>query len=111
MHHQAHKNNLWISGDNNWLSQKCEIEHAMHSLRSLYEKPENEAVLKIDAKKAFSCLNRNLAIQNIKRSCPALSFCSKYARVQRLEALFLFVKELTEHGSYFGYNVNLRSVN
>ena len=89
----------------------------MHSLRSQYEKPENEAFILRDAKNAFNCLNRNLAVENIKRICPALSFVVQkehvlqkwYAdngsAVGRLEDLFF--KQLTEPGSYFGYNTNI----
>ena len=41
------------------------------------KKPKNEDLLLLDAKKAFNCLNRKLAIENIKRICPAVSFVAK----------------------------------
>ena len=50
----------------------CGFEHAF-TLRSQYEKPGDEAVL-IDARNDFNCLNRNLAVQKIRRICPAVSF-------------------------------------
>ena len=57
-----------------FLGQKWGIEHAIDSLRSQYEKLENAALLLKDSKIAFNFLNRNLAVENIKRTCPALSF-------------------------------------
>ena len=70
------ENDLRFLGDNTQLclGQKCGIEHAIHSLRSQYEKPDNESVILQYAKNAFNCLNRNLAVENIKRICPALNF-------------------------------------
>ena len=38
-------------------------QHAIHSLHLQYDKPQNKAVLLIDAKNAFNCLNRNLAVK------------------------------------------------
>ena len=55
------------------LGQKCGIEHAIHSLREKFEKPESEAILLIDAKNAFNSLNRKLALENIKKLCPSLA--------------------------------------
>ena len=49
------------------------------TLRSQYENLENEVALLIDAKNAFNCLNRNLAIENITRICPALSFVVQHS--------------------------------
>ena len=54
------------------LGQKCGIEHAIHSLRKAYSDPENEAILLIDAQNAFNSLNRNLALENIKKLCPSI---------------------------------------
>ena len=143
------------------LSQNWEIEHAIHSLRLPYEKLEIKAVVLIDAKNVFNCLNHDLAVDNVKRNCPALSFVvqSSYSApsglyvagrtlqsldgttqgdliamaihgvatllllrlvqnthvsqkwnaevdstVGPLEDLFLFFKQLTEHGGNFGYS-------
>ena len=55
------------------LGQKCGNEHAIHFLRSQNEKPEYEAVLLIDAKNDFNYLNRNLAVENIKKVCSFLT--------------------------------------
>ena len=70
------ENELRFLGGNTQLclGQKFGIEHAIHSLRSQYETPENEAVLLIDVKNAIKSLNRNLEVENIKRICPVLSF-------------------------------------
>ena len=51
------------------MGQRCGIEHAIHSLRANFD--ENEAVLLIEATKAFNLLNRKLALENIKIICPA----------------------------------------
>ena len=53
------------------LGQKCCIEHAIHSLRQSYD-PENEVILLIDAKNAFSVLNRRTALENVKALCPSM---------------------------------------
>lgn len=54
------------------LGQKAGIEHAIHCLRTTFENESCEAILLIDATNAFNMLNRSLAIENIKRICPAL---------------------------------------
>ena len=54
------------------LGQKCDIEHAIHSLRESFEDTETEAILLIDAQNAFNSLNRELPIKNIERLCLAL---------------------------------------
>ena len=43
------------------------IEAAVHSVRSLFEKDETEAVLLVDANNAFNALNIQVALQNIRR--------------------------------------------
>ena len=48
--------------------QRCDIEHATHSLRANVD--EKEAVLLIDATNAFILLNRKLARENTKIICP-----------------------------------------
>ena len=52
------------------MGQRCGIEHAIHSLRTIFD--ENEAVLLIDATNAFNLLNSKLALENMKVNCPAL---------------------------------------
>ena len=54
------------------LGQKCGIKYAIHSLRNEFEKPETDAILLIDAEKAFNSLNRELGLKNVQISCPAL---------------------------------------
>ena len=54
------------------LGQKCGIEHAIHSLREEFAKPDVQAILLIDAKNAFNSLNRVLALENIKELCASL---------------------------------------
>ena len=68
------------------LGQKCGIEHAIHSIRDAFDKPEAEAVLQIDATNAFNSLNRSLALANISKTCPSLIFAlrNSYANPSHL---------------------------
>ena len=54
------------------LGQKREIEYVIHSLRNEFEKPETDAILLIDAEKAFNSLNRELALKSADILFPAL---------------------------------------
>ena len=76
------ENKLHLLGANKHLclGYKCGIEHVIHSRRSQYEKLENEAVLLLDAKNAFNCLNCNMAVENVKRIYTALSFVVRLGR-------------------------------
>ncbi len=49
------------------------VEAAIHSARECFLKEESEAVLLVDASNAFNSLNRNVALNNIKFTCPELS--------------------------------------
>ncbi len=49
------------------------IEAAAHSVRSLFEDSNSEAALLVDASNAFNSLNRQVALQNIRRHCPSLA--------------------------------------
>ena len=49
---------------------KSGIEASIHSMRSIFEKDETEAVLLVDADNAFNRLNRTAALHNIKELCP-----------------------------------------
>ena len=42
----------------------------MHALRRIYEDPDNEAVLLVDAENAFNSLNRRAALNNLQYTCP-----------------------------------------
>ena len=59
------------------LGQKCGIEHAIHSLRNEFEKPEVQDILLIDAKNAFNSLNRDLALRNIENMCSSIATALK----------------------------------
>ena len=48
-------------------------EAAIHSMRSIFEQEETDAVLLIDAGNAFNCLNRNVALHNIQITCPIVA--------------------------------------
>ena len=49
------------------------IEAAVHAVRTAFESDDNEAVLLVDASNAFNSLNRQVALQNIRRLCPPLA--------------------------------------
>ena len=49
------------------------IEAAVHTVDSLFQQDETEAVLLVDAKNAFNSLNRLSALHNIRRLCPSLA--------------------------------------
>ena len=48
-------------------------EAAIHSMREIFQQESTDAVLLIDAKNAFNCLNRSVALHNIQVTCPLLS--------------------------------------
>ncbi len=49
------------------------VEAAIHAMRRIYEDPETEAILLVDAENAFNSLNRNVALHNIQYTCPEFS--------------------------------------
>ena len=49
------------------------IEAAVHAVRTAFESDDNEAVLLVDARKAFNSLNRQVALHNIQWLCPPLA--------------------------------------
>ena len=53
--------------------QQAGCEAAVHAMREIYEDPECEAVLLVDATNAFNTLNREATIHNIKIKCPSFA--------------------------------------
>ena len=49
------------------------IEAAVHAVRTAFDSSDSEAVLLVDATNAFNSLNRQVALQNIRRLCPPLA--------------------------------------
>ncbi len=49
------------------------VEAAVHATKSTFEAKENEAILLVDASNAFNSLNRQVALQNIRRTCPSIA--------------------------------------
>ena len=47
-------------------------EAAVHAMESLFTRPETQGVLLVDATNAFNGLNRNVALENVPKICPAL---------------------------------------
>ena len=48
-------------------------EAAVHAMRSIFQTPDTEAVLLVDANNAFNSLNRQAALHNISIICPSLA--------------------------------------
>ncbi len=48
-------------------------EAAVHAMRKLFNDPETEAIILVDATNAFNSLNRQNALRNIHHLCPSLS--------------------------------------
>ena len=53
--------------------QMSGIEAAVHTTRSAFESENVEAVLLVDASNAFNCINRQVALQNIRHLCPTIA--------------------------------------
>ena len=53
--------------------QEGGCEAAVHAMREIFQKPESEAVLLVDATNAFNALNRLASLHNISVSCPPLA--------------------------------------
>ncbi len=49
------------------------IEAGVHAVQTLFKNKDTEAVLLVDASNAFNALNRDTALLNIQRLCPALA--------------------------------------
>ena len=49
------------------------IEAAVHAMRSAFISNESEGMLLVDATNAFNCLNRQVALHNIRTLCPPLA--------------------------------------
>ena len=48
-------------------------EAAVHAMKTLFENPETEAVLLVDASNAFNSMNRGTALHNMQILCPELA--------------------------------------
>ena len=61
-------------------------EAAIHGMRKIFDSPESEAVLLIDAKNAFNSLNRAAAMHNLQVQCPSLAkyIINTYRKPSRL---------------------------
>ena len=52
--------------------QPCGIEAAIHAMHAIYEEPETDGVLLVDARNAFNSLNRDAALRNMRWICPEI---------------------------------------
>ena len=48
-------------------------EAAIHTMRGVFADPEVEAAILVDATNAFNCLNRKVALYNMRHVCPAMA--------------------------------------
>lgn len=55
------------------VGQQAGCEAAIHAMRKIYEEPDCEAVLMVDAANAFNNFNRQATIQNIRVKCPSFA--------------------------------------
>ena len=46
------------------------VEASIHALRSIFEDTDSHGILLVDADNAYNALNRSMALQNIRVSCP-----------------------------------------
>ena len=53
--------------------QVAGCEAAVHTMRQVFESPQSEAIILVDASNAFNSLNRQVALRNIHHLCPSLS--------------------------------------
>ena len=49
------------------------VEAAVHAVRSMFDDPNTEGVLLVDASNAFNSMNRSVALKNIQVTCPQFS--------------------------------------
>ena len=68
--------------------QYAGCEAAIHSIRKVYEDPECEAVLMVDATNAFNNINREATLHNIRVKCPPFA---KYVENTYKEPANLFI--------------------
>ena len=48
------------------------VEAAIHAMSTIFEEDHCKAVLLVHAENAFNCLDREVALHNIQRTCPPL---------------------------------------
>ena len=48
-------------------------EAAIHAMRNIFEDENTDAVILVDASNAFNSLNRQVALHNVQRTCPAFA--------------------------------------
>ena len=70
------------------------VEAAIHALRKVYEDPQTQGILLVDADNAFNSLNRKAALSNIRIVCPEFS---TYLINTYREPSKLFVAGSSEH--------------
>ena len=81
-------------------------EAAIHAMRTIFEADETEAVILVDASNAFNALNRQAALHNVQRTCPAFApiLINYYRQSSRL-AVAGGIEMVSAEGSTQGDNL------
>ena len=53
--------------------QQAGCEAAVHSMNSIFQEEESDAILLVDASNDFNSLNRSAFLHNVRSLCPALA--------------------------------------
>ena len=56
-----------------WAGQPCGMEAAIHAMCAIYDDPEHQALLLVDARNAFNSLNCQATLRNIRWICPSIA--------------------------------------
>ena len=69
--------------------QEVGAEAAIHAMHDIYNDEHSEAVLQVNAEKAFNSINRNVMLHNISVICPTIStyVSNHYQSAARLFAI------------------------
>ena len=69
--------------------QEVDAETAIHAMHDIYNDEHSEAVLQVNAEKAFNSINRNVMLHNISVICPTIStyVSNRYQSAARLFAI------------------------
>ena len=85
------------------------VEATIHALRRIFDDPETEAVLLLDARNAFNVLNRKAALNNIKYTCPEIAtyIINTYRNPAELHIANCKETLLSEEGTTQGDNTSM----
>jgi len=77
-------------------------EAAIHAMRAVFDSPDAEAVLQVDATNAFNCLNRQAALRKFSVLCPSFAriLINTYQEDSKLyiDGNYILSQEVTTQG-------------